>query len=44
MSEMPEDEREKHLIHQSGVNAAGEPFIQLILDGRIIAQLSYTWY
>lgn len=32
--------REKTLWHQSGVNPKGEPFIQLLLDEEIIAQMS----
>jgi len=30
------------LWHQSGINLKGEPFVQLILDGKIIAQMSTT--
>jgi hypothetical protein len=32
------DEKEFPLWHQSGVNRAGEPFVQLILGEKIIAQ------
>ena len=32
--------KEKRLWHQSGVNKAGQPFVQLILDGQIIAQMT----
>lgn len=39
MSDNPE---ENVLWHQSGVNRAGEPFIQLILNDKVIAQQSIT--
>ena len=29
-----------NLLHQSGVNQDGDPFVQLILDGEIIGQFS----
>jgi hypothetical protein len=29
----------RHFWHQSGVNQKGEPFVQLILDGVVIAQM-----
>jgi len=32
--------KESILEHQSGVNPAGQPFVQLILNGKIITQLS----
>jgi len=35
-------EPERMIYYQSGVNAHGEPFVQLILDGKLIAQLD-TW-
>jgi len=35
-----EPEKEFPLWHQSGVNRAGEPFIQLILGDKVIAQQS----
>lgn len=31
---------EPRLFHQSGVNPKGEPFVQLLLDGRVIAQMA----
>jgi len=31
---------EKILWHQSGVNKHGEPFVQLLLDGEVICQLT----
>lgn len=34
------DNRDKVLWHQSGVNPKGEPFVQLLLDQEIIAQMS----
>ena len=39
MSKTPEL-KEQHLWHQSGVAPTGEPFVQLLLDDQIIAQLS----
>lgn len=30
------------LWHQSGVNSKGEPFVQLIMDGKILGQMSTT--
>lgn len=32
--------RERVLWHQSGVSPKGEPFVQLILDNEVIAQMS----
>lgn len=32
--------KEKTMWHQSGVNPRGEPFVQLLLDEEIIAQMS----
>lgn len=37
---MSDDKRERTLWHQSGVNPKGEPFVQLLLDEEIIAQMS----
>src|SRR5262245_52956936 len=37
---MTKERKEKTLWHQSGVSPSGEPFIQLLLDTEIIAQLS----
>jgi hypothetical protein len=39
---MTEPEEELPLWHQSGVNRAGEPFIQLILGDKVIGQQSVT--
>jgi hypothetical protein len=33
-------EKNERLFHQSGVNPKGEPFVQLLLDGKIIGQLT----
>jgi hypothetical protein len=32
----------KRLMHQSGVNQRGEPFVQLILDGKVMGQMTPT--
>ena len=37
---MKKDAKERVLWHQSGVAPTGEPFVQLLLDEEIIAQLS----
>jgi hypothetical protein len=37
---MNPEPKERTLWHQSGVNPKGEPFIQLLLDEEIIAQMS----
>ena len=37
---MKEDGKDQVLWHQSGVNPKGEPFVQLLLDQKIIAQMS----
>lgn len=34
------DPKERVLWHQSGINRKGEPFVQLLLDQEIIAQLT----
>ena len=34
------DRQERTLWHQSGINPKGEPFVQLLLDREIIAQLT----
>lgn len=31
---------DSHLWHQSGINSRGEPFVQLILGDKVIAQMS----
>ena len=28
------------LMHQTGVNKEGEPFVQLIMDGKVVGQMS----
>jgi hypothetical protein len=39
---MSDEKPDLPLWHQSGVNRAGEPFIQLILGEKVIAQQSVT--
>ena len=38
MPETDETIKPRILWHQSGVNQRGEPFVQLVLDGKVIAQ------
>lgn len=37
---MPEPKFPKVIWHQCGVNAAGEPFVQLLLDDQVVTQFS----
>lgn len=37
---MSDDSKEQILWHQSGINPKGEPFVQLLLGEKIVAQMS----
>lgn len=37
---MEKDPKDNVLMHQSGVNKHGEPFIQLLINNKVIAQLT----
>jgi hypothetical protein len=37
---MPDDPKDHVLWHQSGISPHGEPFVQLLRDDKIIAQMS----